>query len=66
MTDQSTPESTRGPMPAPDDFSRAPETPLFALLDQLGIRTSTINHEKVFTVAESQNVKAHLPGGPSK
>jgi Ala-tRNA(Pro) deacylase len=53
-------------MPAPDDFSRAPEAPLFALLDQLGIRTSTITHEKVFTVAESQNVKACLPGGHTK
>jgi Ala-tRNA(Pro) deacylase len=66
MTDQRTAEPIRGPMPAPDDFSRAPEAPLFALLDQLGIRTRTITHEKVFTVAESQNVKAHLPGGHTK
>jgi hypothetical protein len=53
-------------MPAPDDFSREPEKPLFALLDRLGIRTSTISHPMVFTVAESQNVKAHLPGGHTK
>ena len=53
-------------MPAPDDFSRAPEAPLFALLDRLGIRTATITHPKVFTVAESQSVKAHLPGGHTK
>lgn len=64
MTDQSAP--LRGPMPAPDDFSREPEKPLFALLDRLGIRARTVSHEKVFTVAESHNVKAHLPGGHTK
>ena len=32
----------RGPMPAPDDFSREPEKPLFAFLNQLGIRTTTM------------------------
>ena len=57
---------TRGPMPAPDDFSREPERPLFALLDQLGIRTTTMTHAKVFTVAESQLGKAELPGGHTK
>jgi len=54
---------SRGPMPAPDDFSREPEKPLFALLDQLGIRTTTMRHPMVFTVAESQLVKAEMPGG---
>lgn len=53
-------------MPAPDDFSRDPEKPLFALLDRLGIETRTVQHEKVFTVAESSSVKAHLPGGHTK
>ncbi len=63
MTEQS---ASRGAMPAPDDFSREPEKPLFALLDRLGIRTTTATHAKVFTVAESQLVKAELPGGHTK
>lgn len=53
-------------MPAPDDFSREPEKPLFALLDRLGITARTVTHEKVFTVAQSSGVKAHLPGGHTK
>lgn len=53
-------------MPAPDDFSREPEKPLFTLLDRLGIQTRTFTHEKVFTVAESAKVKADMPGGHSK
>lgn len=53
-------------MPAPDDFSREPEKPLFALLDQLGIRTTTVTHEKVFTVADSARVKVGMPGGHTK
>lgn len=63
MTDQS---ASRGPMPEPDDFSREPEKPLFALLDRLGIRTTTYIHEKVFTVAQSAEVKADMPGGHTK
>lgn len=66
MTDQSTPAGLRGHMPAPDDFSRQPELPLFAMLDRLGIRTTTHRHEMVFTVAESTKVKADLPGGHTK
>jgi len=70
MTDQSAlpqlPSGERGPMPAPDDFSREPEKPLFALLDRLGIRTTTFTHEKVFTVAQSSLVKADMPGGHTK
>jgi Ala-tRNA(Pro) deacylase len=53
-------------MPAPDDFSREPEKPLFALLDRLGLKHSTATHEKVFTVADSARVKAHIPGGSTK
>jgi Ala-tRNA(Pro) deacylase len=53
-------------MPAPDDFSREPEKPLFALLDRLGIRTTTITHAKVFTVADSAKVKPDIPGGHTK
>lgn len=53
-------------MPAPDDFSREPEKPLFALLDRLGIVTKTYTHLPVFTVAESAGVKIDMPGGHTK
>ncbi len=68
MTEQSAPSENqmRGPMPAPDDFSREPEKPLFALLDRLSIRTATATHAKVFTVAESHLVKTEIPGGHTK
>ena len=39
---------------------------LFALFDRLGIKTSTIEHEAVFTVAESKALKGDIPGGHSK
>ncbi len=71
MTEQSAPSNDpetgqRGPMPAPDDFSREPEKPLFAYLDRLGIKTKTLTHPMVFTVAESSKVKADMPGGHTK
>jgi Ala-tRNA(Pro) deacylase len=53
-------------MPAPDDFSREPEKPLFALLDQLGLKHTTAHHVKVFTVADSAQVKTSIPGGHTK
>ena len=53
-------------MPAPDDFSREPEKPLFALLDRLGTAVKTYSHAKVFTVAESETVKGDMPGGHTK
>lgn len=53
-------------MPAPDDFSRAPEKPLFAMLDSLGIQTTTYTHARVFTVAESETVKVDMLGGHTK
>ena len=39
---------------------------LFARLDQLGIVTRTIEHEAVFTVAESSRLERELPGGHTK
>lgn len=39
---------------------------LFARLDALGIPHRTLEHEAVFTVAESRGVKAALPGGHTK
>jgi Ala-tRNA(Pro) deacylase len=39
---------------------------LFAYLYTLGIRTETVKHAPVFTVAESRGIKAAIPGGHSK
>jgi Ala-tRNA(Pro) deacylase len=39
---------------------------LFRRLDELGIKTRTIEHEAVFTVAESDKVERALPGGHTK
>lgn len=39
---------------------------LFALFDRLGIRTTTHDHEAVFTVAESRHVKESISGGHTK
>lgn len=53
-------------MPAADDFSRAPELPLFALLDRLGLSWTNTRHPAVYTVADSQAFKPDIPGGHSK
>jgi Ala-tRNA(Pro) deacylase len=53
-------------MPAPDNFSREPEKPLFALLDRLGLAWRNTTHVPVFTVAESAQVKTSIPGGHTK
>lgn len=39
---------------------------LFSYLDQLGIKTRTLDHAPVFTVAESHDIEAELPGGHTK
>src|SRR5690349_10995633 len=39
---------------------------LLERLSSLGIRTETVEHEPVFTVAESQHVKERIPGAHSK
>jgi Ala-tRNA(Pro) deacylase len=39
---------------------------LLAALDRRGYETTTTEHEAVFTVAESQHVKARIPGGHTK
>lgn len=54
--------STPIDLPAPP-VSRAD---LFAFLDALEISHSTLDHAPVFTVAESEAVKADMPGGHSK
>ena len=40
--------------------------PLFALLDQLGVEHSTLEHPAVFHVGEGDEIKASLPGGHTK
>ena len=48
-------------------FDRHPSEPaLYALLDELGLHHHTEEHAAVFTVAESADIKARLPGGHSK
>jgi Ala-tRNA(Pro) deacylase len=44
----------------------ATEEELFARFDALGIAHTTTRHAPVFTVDESQDVKAAIPGGHSK
>jgi Ala-tRNA(Pro) deacylase len=39
---------------------------LLARLDQLGIATRSLDHEAVFTVAESSKLERELPGGHTK
>ena len=39
---------------------------LFARLAELGIATETVEHEAVFTVAESDRLERELPGGHTK
>lgn len=39
---------------------------LMALLDELGIEAETIEHEAVFTVAESAHLRSMVKGGKSK
>jgi Ala-tRNA(Pro) deacylase len=39
---------------------------LMAYLDQLGIKTETVEHEPVFTVEESQALRGKIPGGHTK
>ncbi|WP_350335712.1 prolyl-tRNA synthetase associated domain-containing protein [Coralliovum pocilloporae] len=39
---------------------------LMAFLDKLGIETNTVDHEPVFTVEESRDLKKAIPGGHTK
>ena len=45
-----------------------PATPdqLFAALDILGIRHSTVKHPPLFTVEQSRNLRGQIPGGHTK
>mgnify|MGYP003446381865 FL=1 len=46
----------------------APKTPedLFALLDSLGIKTKTVTHPPLYTVADSQSLRGEIDGGHTK
>jgi Ala-tRNA(Pro) deacylase len=46
----------------------SPATPddLFALLDRLGVRHSTVTHAPLFTVEQSQALRGKIPGGHTK
>lgn len=48
------------------DSMPATRKELLGRLDELGIRTSTVEHEAVFTVAESERLERSLPGGHTK
>ena len=45
-----------------------PATPdaLFAFLDRLGIARTTVRHQPLFTVEESQALRGTIPGGHTK
>jgi Ala-tRNA(Pro) deacylase len=47
-------------------MTRATKDDLFALLDRLGVAHKTLDHRPVFTVEESADIKAALPGGHTK
>jgi Ala-tRNA(Pro) deacylase len=39
---------------------------LFACLDELGIKTTTVEHPPLFTVEQSQALRGEIPGGHTK
>jgi Ala-tRNA(Pro) deacylase len=49
-----------------DPLSRANPVDLFRLLTDLGIESRTAEHQAVFTVEQSREIKNDLPGGHSK
>lgn len=58
-------ESNDGPIRACGPVP-ATRQDLFAILDRLGIRTRTVDHAPVFTVAESEALERDIPGGHTK
>ncbi len=52
----------------PADPNAMPASPqdLFAFLDQLGLRHSTVTHPPLFTVADSQSLRGQIAGGHTK
>ncbi|HKS87305.1 MAG TPA: YbaK/EbsC family protein [Pseudolabrys sp.] len=46
-------------------MAKTPEQ-LFATLDALGIKHTTVKHPPLFTVEQSQNLRGQIPGGHTK
>jgi len=46
-------------------MSKTPDQ-LFATLDSLGIKHSTVKHPPLFTVEQSRNLRGQIPGGHTK
>ncbi len=61
-----TPGAPSETAPDPQDFSRRPEAPLFARLDQLALPYSNTEHAPTHTVAESREIKTDIPGAHTK
>ena len=57
------PQPSQFPDPAPLPATRQD---LLARLNELGIASNTVEHEAVFTVAESSKLERELPGGHTK
>jgi len=55
------PRTLRASAPVP-----ATRQDLFARLHELGVASTTVEHEAVFTVAESSRLERELPGGHTK
>jgi Ala-tRNA(Pro) deacylase len=55
------------PSQSPEPSTRpASRQALFALLDQLGIASTTVEHEAMFTVEQSSALRERLPGAHTK
>lgn len=59
---------TTAPAPCHGADARMPATPndLFALLDRLQVKATTVAHPPLHTVEESQALRGDIPGGHSK
>jgi len=51
--------------PMPETTSKTPDD-LFAALDALGVKHSTIKHPPLFTVEQSRELRGQIPGGHTK
>ena len=62
-------DSSSAPPAAPDPVlpeNAKTRAALFAFLEDLGAAVETVEHEAVFTVEESRELKSSMPGGHSK
>jgi Ala-tRNA(Pro) deacylase len=54
------------PLANPETAMPASPEELFAYLDRLGIKHSTVSHPPLFTVEQSQALRGQIPGGHTK